>query len=57
LVHTIKRKILDKMKEHFLMKDETDIEFLRWWRRNFGTGYEKEIEIEDKRGNIKRLEL
>lgn len=44
----VMRKDLNKLKKKFKMDDISDYDFLQWWRRNHGTGYEKNIEIRDK---------
>jgi len=36
----ITRTTLNKMKAKYCMENESDREFLEWWRRNHGTGYE-----------------
>jgi hypothetical protein len=36
----ITRTHLNEMKKKFKMENESDKEFLEWWRRNRGTGYE-----------------
>lgn len=41
----ITRAELSRMKRHYNMKETSDQEFLQWWRRNHGTGYEKDIRI------------
>jgi hypothetical protein len=38
--YKIKRSELTAMKEKYGSKAESDREFLEWWRRNHGTGYE-----------------
>ena len=38
--YQIKRSILNRMKAKFRMENTPDKEFLEWWRRNHGTGYE-----------------
>jgi len=43
----IKRSVVEALKTKYHMKDVPDGEFLEWWRRNHGTGYELEI-VEDK---------
>ena len=44
----ITRKKLNEMKKKYGMENESDKEFLEWWRRNHGTGYEEEIEIKEE---------
>lgn len=39
----IKRSVVEALKSKYHMKDVPDTEFLEWWRRNHGTGYELEI--------------
>ena len=43
--YTIKRSYLDKLKRVYGAEGYTDEQFLQWWRRNYGTGYEKNIRI------------
>ena len=43
----IKRSDLNKMKKKFDMANISDYEFLQWWRRNHGTGYEANITIKE----------
>lgn len=43
--YTVKRNVWNKMKSNFGMKDVSNYEFLQWWRRNHGTGYEANIRI------------
>lgn len=42
-VKEIKRSKVKEMKKIFNMEDENDEEFIQWWRRNHGTGYEIKI--------------
>ena len=35
----ITRKELKKLKKKYNSENETDIEFIEWYRRNHGTGY------------------
>ena len=43
--YTVTRKDLNKLKKEYGMEDESDYNFLQWWRRNHGTGYEAKIRI------------
>ena len=43
--YTIRRDVLNRMKKYFGMKDCNDYDFLQWWRRNHGTGYEANVRI------------
>ncbi|MEM2832725.1 MAG: hypothetical protein QXT16_08780 [Candidatus Caldarchaeum sp.] len=47
----IKRSELNRMKKKYQMENESDHEFLAWWRRNRGTGYEdpKLVYIDESR--------
>jgi hypothetical protein len=36
----ITRTTLNLLKKKYNMENESDREFLEWWRRNRGTGYE-----------------
>jgi predicted DNA-binding antitoxin AbrB/MazE fold protein len=36
----ITRSTLNFLKKKYNMENESDKEFLEWWRRNIGTGYE-----------------
>jgi hypothetical protein len=36
----ITRSTLNELKKKYNMENENDKEFLEWWRRNIGTGYE-----------------
>lgn len=38
--YRITRSELNAMKKLYDMENENDREFLEWWRRNHGTGYE-----------------
>jgi len=40
----IKSSKVKALKKQFGMEDVPDNEFIEWWRRNHGTGYEVEIE-------------
>lgn len=40
----IKMSRLKGLKRKFGMEDVPDKEFIEWWRRNHGTGYEIKIE-------------
>jgi hypothetical protein len=42
-VEKMKRSVLLKLKKKYGMEDVPDFEFIEWWRRNHGTGYEIEI--------------
>lgn len=42
----IKRSVVKVLKQKYGMEDESDEEFLEWWRRNHGTGYPLRI-VED----------
>lgn len=48
--YKISRSELDSMKKKYGMTDESDREFLEWWRRNHGTGYEAFHLIEITKG-------
>jgi len=39
----IKRSVVKTLKKKYEMEDVPDKEFIEWWRRNHGTGYEIEI--------------
>ena len=43
--YTVKRSILNQMKKNYDMTDTGDHDFLQWWRRNHGTGFEANIKI------------
>ncbi len=36
---TIKRSVVESLKQKYGMENEPDDSFLEWWRRNHGTGY------------------
>jgi len=48
--YKISRSELDSMKKKYGMTGESDREFLEWWRRNHGTGYEAFHLIEITKG-------
>ena len=43
--YTVKRSVLNRMKKDYGMVKDGDYDFLQWWRRNHGTGYEANIKI------------
>ena len=45
----VKRSDLNRMKKKFDMVNISDYEFLQWWRRNHGTGFESNIKIKEGR--------
>jgi len=47
--YTVKRSVLNRMKKNYDMKTCNDYEFLQWWRRNHGTGFEANIKILERR--------
>jgi hypothetical protein len=47
--YIIKRSVLNHMKKNYGMQDVGDYDFLQWWRRNHGTGYEINIKIIERR--------
>jgi hypothetical protein len=44
--YRLKRSVLNAMKKEHGMETCSDRDFLEWWRRNFGTGYEAFENIE-----------
>ena len=44
--YKITRSELKKMKAEHGMSEDSDRDFLEWWRRNHGTGYEAFEKIE-----------
>jgi hypothetical protein len=38
--YKVTRSALNTMKKKYDMEEESDRDFLEWWRRNHGTGYE-----------------
>lgn len=47
--YAVKRSVLNRMKKKYGMKDSGDYDFLQWWRRNHGTGFEANIKIIERR--------
>lgn len=39
----IKRGVVKALKKKYKMEAVPDKEFIEWWRRNHGTGYEIEV--------------
>ena len=46
----ITREALERLKKKFGFENESDREFLRWFKRNHLTGYEKTIAIKEPNG-------
>lgn len=52
MTEQIKRSVVKVLKEKYGMEDDTDEDFVEWWRRNHGTGYQIKI-VEDNNGGPK----
>jgi len=49
--YRITRSELNKMKKKYDSENQSDRDFLEWWRRNHGTGYESFDKIEIVEGS------